>query len=103
MTDTEKRIRIAKWCGWTHLDKAIRITAGHMGWANAFWENPNGIPFLECPDYLNDLNAMHGVENNLDGISFSTYLDQLDRGTKFAGTCATARQRAEALLKVIGE
>lgn len=62
----------------------------------------------ELPDYLNDLNAMHKVENTLIGdfeITRCRYVQTLenivrpDNGWSWALINATAEQKAEAYLK----
>jgi hypothetical protein len=69
---------------------------------------PSLVPFVEhLPDYLNDLNAMHEAENQLD-----TSTDQNTTGSYAAyaeclawdgGYSATAAQRAEAFLRTINK
>jgi hypothetical protein len=89
MIPKEQRIAIAEACGWT------------KGYD---WSRSDGIGVL--PDYLNDLNAMHEAEKALDGMDQLTYLAKLHEGNHYcswAGTCATAAQRAEAFLKTIGK
>lgn len=66
------------------------------------------------PDYLNDLNAMHDAENNLEGMNKAEFAVQLCRvagkdwpngigGGSFTHIHATAAQRAEAFLRAIGK
>ncbi len=55
-------------------------------------------------DYCNDLNAMHEAENFLKANQYMVYANILDsiEGSLF-GIRATARQRAEAFLRVMGK
>lgn len=58
------------------------------------------------PDYLHDLNAMHELEILLDYEQRSKYFTILALYVDGVGTCpgmATAAQRAEAYLKVMGK
>ena len=60
----------------------------------------------DCPDYLNDLNAMHEAEKTLGQALYCRYIDKLcDQAIK-GNNCmyfATAAQRAEAFLRTIGK
>jgi hypothetical protein len=97
MSEEQQRIAIAEACGWTKISdwKAAGINGQHPT-----------EPWTEViPDYLNDLNAMHEAEKALDGMDQLTYLAKLHEGNHYcswAGTCATAAQRAEAFLKTLG-
>lgn len=55
-------------------------------------------------DYCTDLNAMHEAEDELRGNQYMVYATILDsvEGSLF-GIRATARQRAEAFLRVMGK
>jgi hypothetical protein len=61
------------------------------------------------PNYCTDLNAMHEAESILHGRAAEIYAECLLRRTGAQGTGdkrffgATARQRAEALLMVLGK
>ena len=58
--------------------------------------------WLITRDYCADLNAMHEVEKVLTFEDWEYYCEKL--GGSFRGCAhATARQRAEALLRVIGK
>lgn len=75
---------------------------------------PSDYVFISgLPDYLNDLNAMHEVENNIRN-SWDTYLSCLieirwrdaqpsQHPADLSPTRATAAQRAEAYLRTIGK
>ena len=97
MSEEQQRIAIAEACGWTKISdwKAAGINGQHPT-----------EPWTEViPDYLNDLNAMHEAEKALDGMDQLTYLAKLHECNHYcswAGTCATAAQRAEAFLKTLG-
>lgn len=93
-----------------------------FGWWDEKLKQVPSIPTLancvqSLPDYLNDLNAMHEAEQGLTDKQRKNFVNQLwvkvnpDLATKWdeAGTlaffdyiCATAAQRAEALLRTIG-
>jgi hypothetical protein len=86
-------------------DEQINIAiAGTCGWAH-----PSVKPYA-FPNYSNDLNAMHEAEEVLTGHQRIVYKETLceitpqDPSVSLWGlTRATARQRAEAFLKTIGE
>jgi hypothetical protein len=60
-------------------------------------------------DYCGDLNAMHEVEKSISDELWDCYFNQLARVTKAEQSddrvffCATARERAEAFLRVMGK
>lgn len=66
---------------------------------------------MRCPNYLNDLNAMHEAEMCLEIETdqlhfFARYLWEAMQGSKevYYGTVhATSAQRAEAFLRTIGK
>ena len=119
MTPEAQRIAIAEASGWSR---------GRMIWNGSpaypekewVWKNPNGSTRGQIciPDYLKDLNAMHGawlslkdhykrefhvqlgliIEKETPNLSELGLLDQ--RGLI---ANATARQRAEAFLRTIGK
>jgi hypothetical protein len=99
MNPEQQRIAIAEACGWTPC---------HKGCDGKTWRLPDDSGCQEqLPDYLNDLNAMHEAENQLD-----TSTDQNTTGSYAAyaqclawagGYSATAAQRAEAFLRTIGK
>jgi len=121
MTPEAQRIAIAKACGWRN----VRMTKNRPFWAddegqtmyNALGGSPPGEALTyvaELPDYLNDLNAMHEVENNLSPLFRSIYCDWLMYGQanpnprpetfgRWQTINATAAQRAEVFLRAIGE
>ena len=114
MKPEQQRIAIAEICGWTDI---------HGGPPEgAYWRGANPLrPDLlkeEIPDYLNDLNAMHGAEELLTEDQWNRYiqhiLDEIHYEEEWP-TCylnldavrqcasATAAQRAEAFLKTLNK
>ena len=110
MTPEKQRIAIATACGYTHvriiksIDGSPDIGIGHHP------TEPHSIP-----DYLNDLNACHEMEQVLDYEqceAFSTTLADIVHAANrekdyafpwaFARIHATAAQRCEAFLRVMG-
>jgi hypothetical protein len=113
MTPEQQRIKIAEACG-------CELTQD----GNGFWvfSKPNQHPkrvakhhdkdrawALCCPDYLNDLNAMHEAERVLNPSLAAGYARMLtsiaweSEQPVFAPMTATAAQRAEAFLRTIGK
>ena len=105
MSPEAQRIAIAEACGWKHI-------AFNRGWIKA----GDGETQCVIPDYLNDLNAMHGAEQCLwrkDFLARDTFIDHLARilnpvhgyrdqlGQHLLD--ATAAQRAEAFLRTLGK
>lgn len=105
MTDEQINCAIAEACGWKMVV-----------------DNPDYEPYWECPktgrmvaaasskfpsyNYCNDLNAMHEAEKILiTDANFETYYLSLYDTTYSTiwPVCATARQRAEALLRTLGK
>ena len=107
MKPEEQRIAIAKARAWE------LVTDNPL--YEPYWEDPKGNKIgvscgMRCPDYLNDLNAMHEAENSLSPIEqcqFAENLFQLMVGEHgvsiFMKIHATAAQRAEAFLRTIGK
>jgi hypothetical protein len=98
MTDEQINERIAEACGWT--DFIIHPEFGLMGTP----QNSHGLR-TAVNWYTVDLNAMHEAENALDESLRNQYIDWL--GTihtdSWEFATATARQRAEAFLRVLGK
>lgn len=89
------------------------IGSGPLGGMQAtWWKNPKG-EFETPPDYPKDLNAMREAVANLKPDDANRWAEELDKITAFGANPhwtnryhlanATARQRAEAFLKVIGK
>ena len=83
-------------------------------WPGVFLEKSTALAAV--PDYLKDLNAMHGVEQILTALQCKEYVLNIMRTTKsmhvpddvtrediFQWLHATAAQRAEAFLKTVGK
>ncbi len=106
MTPQAQRIAIAKACGLTILSDGITHHLTPCGKKTE--RDPEGCLLKECPDYLNDLNAMHELEKTLIGKPdyhspvYAEYCRQIYAITKNPYS-ATAAQRAEAFLKTIGQ
>ena len=60
------------------------------------------LPFLKHKDICNDLNAMWDAEDTLHGLDWEDYFRLIQKKGNGTGTHATARQRAEAFLRVNG-
>jgi hypothetical protein len=103
-TETQQ-IAIAKACG--------IVTSDQWG---PLYKTAFGLVRV-CPDYLNDLNAMHEAEKLLNVVQIAKYLGHLYSFTEAAKpeSCpwtvvsarvaahATAAQRAEAFLRTLGK
>jgi hypothetical protein len=103
MTDDQKRIRIAEFCGWTD----IRETGGLLVPQQLTGCIPNDSQRLPIPDYLNSLDAMHGAEKCLskDIALRNEYAEKLMASDipqpVFFLIHTTAAQKADAMLKII--
>lgn len=92
MTKEQQRAAIAEACGILSEDK----------WGELY-RTPHGI-VRDCPDYLNDLNAMHEAKLTLSPKDLSTMmciLIQMGVDRNFNFFVATAEQQAEAFLRTI--
>jgi hypothetical protein len=110
MTQEEKRIKLAEAGGWLVTDKGhngYKLQGSRNGWKQGF--KPE-----EIPDYFNDLNAMHELEQQTWSKEWNLRDDFCDhlaliidpvhgyRGLKATDALkATAAQRAEALGKTL--
>ena len=110
MTKEQQRIKIAEACGWT-MPK----------YSKSFGDPDDYIARIEpdgswiegpLPDYLNDLNACHEMEDVLDDfqrIHFSTHIMHLHNAKGGRGCSpfdyghADAPQRCEAFLRTLGK
>ena len=136
MTDTEIRIGIAEKCGWRHrfatydspVVRAGYTLPGYYGSDLEVWWNDNDpkLPavYVDCPDYPNDLNAMHEAvtimhpNDQCEWVNTMEAILRRDENAKFRDKTkrkwpfnhfgrlalynATALQRAEAFLRVFG-
>lgn len=102
MTTDEQRIAIAQACGWSYIFRPseFELLGKHE-------PESMGRDYLDVPNYLNDLNAMHEAEKILreKGV-WLAYKEHLDLICFRAGPeCdpyhATAVQRAEAFLRAL--
>lgn len=114
MTPEAQRIAIAEACGWRHSGKTL---LGHPEEKRATapgWIGPGSLYRNYLPDYLIDLNAMHGAEKVLTNVDVAAEYSRqliaiysvLHPSRPFIETFywhATAAQRAEALLRTIGK
>lgn len=92
MTDDEINKAIAEACGIVGKDQ----------WG-PLYRTKDGV-VRNCPDYCNDLNAMHKAEKVLVGKNnweLCEYVHKLHTATNSWIAFATARQRAEAFLRTI--
>lgn len=107
MDTTKQRIAIHEALGWT-------LTRGNdMTMVRDVWNREDGSWDHECPDYLNDLNAMHEAEKVLtktQQIQFALRLAEIVGASipgyelgAFKMMHATATQRAEAFLRTLGK
>ena len=115
MTPEEQRVAIPEACGWRETEAWLDgRRCFERADSNAGWD------FDSLPNYLNDLNAMHEAEKCLpNDIAEAQYalelLKMVSRWAKpgfdwgdqsqhdfFLVANATARQRAEAFLRVKG-
>lgn len=96
MTKEQINAAIAEACGWTQVDAVHRSgkapNADYVG--NEF-----------IPNYCNDLNAMHEAEKMLNATDLSCMGIWIARLLPKDGEWfhATARQRAEAFLRMLGK
>lgn len=119
MNKDDQIIAIAEACGWLDIHrgsrKGIRVANGKFFWATKDAPSINyGREYSHVPSYLNDLNAMHEAWQLLtpsQKILFEDYLHNVVVGDAEYHrnddapyiTNATARQRAEALLRTVGK
>ncbi len=92
MTDEQINAAIAEVCGWNNKP-VVRTNGKGSVWVT------------EWPDYCNDLNAMHEAEKVLTDDQREVFYPR-NLGawqSPFNVIYATARQRAEAFLRVMGK
>jgi hypothetical protein len=108
MTQEEKRIKLAEAGGLQVIDvpfipsqtKAagcVFTDAARTEWRKCY---PNSCGVYGVPDYFNDLNAVHELENVLSPLQEVTYWENLLQAHEYMDSwagCATAAQRAEAI------
>lgn len=105
MNDREINVAIAEACGWTKTQKEGWGFSAPMMFP-AHEKDGKTVFDSELPDFCKDLNAMHKAFEYLrktDEHAFGCMTDMLEtvvgRGPLWH---ATARQRAEAFLRTIG-
>lgn len=117
MSPEAQRIAIAEACGWVRKDESYPYPASSDGICKRIvWYTPDGVaqPLGDAaiPDYLNDLNAMHEAVDSVlveagrngDWRGWDSYVLTLSEMVGSEGAIeATAAQRAEPFLKVIGK
>lgn len=114
MTDTEINIAIAEACGWER--ETVHSDLGNRNFEAWKKDGRRLVTQMALPDYVGDLNAMHGAEVELENeiatadqywteLAELTMADDEELSTctryRYIGN-ATARQRAEAFLRVKG-
>lgn len=106
MSPDAQRITIAEACGWKYN---VHLCVGAVPHDPA---TKQYCKAYHCPDYLNDLNAMHEAEKVLSSGECAKYRDALKLNTAIYGDMdggcidwqlvhATAAQRAEAFLRTL--
>jgi hypothetical protein len=93
MSPDKQNIAIAQACGVVSKDQWGALYKTEQGYAR------------DCPDYLNDLNAMHEAEKTLRN-QFTTLEEAYWRNLAYVQPhpiFATAVQRAEAFLRTVGK
>jgi len=102
-TDDEINRVIAEWCGWEYVSNGCGYETRYVG-------TPSETRvFVPVPNYCDDLNAVHQAWLKLNKDEKHRFQDALQRVllSRLQASCwiigAEARQRAEALVKVIEE
>lgn len=99
MTDEQINQAIAEICGWRLVEKQYE----DFGYCLKLWITPSGEEEIAPPNYCGDLNAMHEAEQVLTLKQLLIYAHCLESEYGFFGVTATARQRAEAFLRMLGK
>lgn len=97
MTNEQINAAIAEVCGWTEIgscDCGFKIS-GMPPYRSAHKKH--------IPDYCADLNEMHDAEKACRVDRNWIYLNELDLVCRVDAVYATARERAEALLRTLGK
>ena len=112
MNKEKQCIAIAEACGWTreYADVPTWVASldsykGSISYSVStllFRRSEKCVIARHLPDYLNDLNAMHGAEKVLTADQWYQY-DKLMPLRDPQKMHATATQRAEAFLRTIGK
>ncbi len=117
MTAGEKRIKLARACGWKGIPEQFLVGYSPNRTVPYEWavrqcpiDDLGSIPLDPLPDYANDLNACQQAWETLDGMQHAQFKHHLGRivrsqmGTlpRPSVSCATAAQRFEALGITLG-
>jgi|APGre2960657373_1045057.scaffolds.fasta_scaffold13756_4 hypothetical protein len=90
----------------TDQDINVKIAFAQNICFNGYYKTPSGF-VVGCPDYVDDLNAVHIAEENLltDPFDRRKYYQTLDEmtGDQWNTIVASARARSVALLKTLGK
>jgi len=116
MTPESQQIAIATACGWKDIKNTNHEDVDIESRSIIYWSGLTGVPpefihyenRIRIPDYLNDLNAMHEAEKALTQAQDYQYRDSIlpavcKDGSGMIAMTASARHRAEAFLRTIGE
>jgi hypothetical protein len=116
MSDAQINIAIAEALGWKKCRLSIKGAGGGTRALTAYGIPPNRNYEADCPNYCNDLNAMHEAEAeesvDLDWIKYWEILEDITGSRTFdkficedcrSMLSPTARQRAETFLKTLGK
>jgi hypothetical protein len=105
MTDTEQRVAIATWLGWSCIEdnsKPLMMAEGSI----MYGYPPKGAVIgkkLELPDFLNDLNAMHSAiqsQSKEFRMHFESVMDNYCAGKGKLWCELEAKDFAEVFLQV---
>ena len=105
MDKEKQRIKIAEVCGWKDI-----FVENNRTLLGKHEPESMGRDYLDVPDYLNDLNAMHEAEKKMTLQQVSDFGKRLERivipfhaSANVSGQIwhATAAQRAEAFLRTL--
>jgi hypothetical protein len=110
MTNEQINKAIAEACGWNECRLVAKVVLSTLRDPVAYGIPPNGTYEIACPNYCNDLNAMHEAEKVLAPSNWNrfsekwwNYYHHLLDGDVHKTIHATARQRAEAFLRALGK
>lgn len=114
MAPEDQRIAIAEACGWKRDERGWSRPDGSRAEHNEMLDVCYQVVQHDCPDFLNDLNAMHEAEKRIveeaeRGYRYDMMLYMVVQANEEGMTNfmklwhATAAQRAEAFLRTIGK
>lgn len=107
MTKEKMRVKLAEWAGWTLINATGKQPVG----MNPYKTGSACSRVDTLPNYPEDLNAVHSLEEKLSpeqhlNFAYQLYLvckaENPNRALIVARISATAHQRCEALLKTLG-